>query len=69
MLCGIEWWAFISKNNVYRICRLCNLAVKKDFNSKREVLINDEPKTWIKEGKYRGWIIQIKKCGEGVVSN
>src|SRR5206468_5489338 len=69
MLCGIEWCTFISRNNVYRICSLCSLQITKDFNSKREVLINNEPKTWMKEGRYRGWVIQIKKCAEGYKLN
>ena len=69
MVCGMEWSVIISRNNAYRICRLCNLSVRKSFNSKREVLINDEPGTWLKDGKHKGWIIQIKKCPEGYKLN
>lgn len=65
MLCGIEWWAYTSKKNAYRICKLCNAKVSKSYNSKREIIIDDTPNTWIKEGKYRGWIIQLKKQAEG----
>ncbi|MCG7857247.1 hypothetical protein MD537_09720 [Flavihumibacter sediminis] len=35
--------------------------MKINYNSKRQVLINCDPHTWIKEGVYKHWQIQVRK--------
>lgn len=65
MLCGIKWWAFTSKSNAYRIIELANLKVTSNYNTKREVLNNGEPKTFTKYGRHNGWHIQVKKETKG----
>ena len=65
MLCGMKWYAFISRNNAYRICKKCRLKVSTDFNTKREERIADEPKSWIKKGRYNHLTIEVRKNAEG----
>lgn len=63
MLCGIEWWAFISKKNAYRICYQFNLEVSKGYRTKREFRIenDDIERTFRRKGKYEHLNIEVKK--------
>ncbi|HMG67353.1 MAG TPA: hypothetical protein VK588_06690, partial [Chitinophagaceae bacterium] len=61
MICSIEWSAFTSKKNVYRLCRLFNMEVRKGYNSRRELLVKDEANTWKKTATNRHLFIEIRK--------
>lgn len=65
MICGLKWWIYISYNNVYRIARELRLKVAKDYATKRECLVDGQPKTWKKTGKYRNLHIEIEKLDDG----
>lgn len=61
MICGIEWHTQITYTNAYRMCRKFNLEVKRGYNYRKENCIDEEPKTWVRDGEYNHLFIEIRK--------
>jgi hypothetical protein len=61
MACGIEFGKDISKEKADDISNKFDLIVKSGYKTKNEKVVGGRPNSYSREGRYNGFIIEVKK--------